>query len=159
MDTVEYQRGKYTISTDPTKIDMDSVHDYLCNTAYWCLGRPREVVERSIEHSICFGVYLEDKQVAFARVVTDHATFAWLCDVFVFEEYRGNGLGKWLIESIVAHPALRDLGLFILATTDAHELYRRYGGFEALEVPTKWMQRSRTPVQFEAEPAEPQASS
>lgn len=142
MDTNEYQRGGYTISTDPARIDVDSVHDYLCNTAYWCLGRPRAVVERSIEHSLCFGIYAGAEQVGFARVVTDYATFAWLCDVFVFDAYRGQGLGKWLIECVVAHPALRDLGLFILATTDAHDLYRRYGGFEVLERPDKWMLRS-----------------
>ena len=142
MDIVEHQRGRYTISTDPARLDIDSVHDYLCNTAYWCLGRPRAVVERSIEHSLCFGVYAGDEQAGFARVVTDYATFGWLCDVFVFEAYRGQGLGKWLIECIVAHPALCDLGLFILATTSAHDLYRRYGGFKGLERPEKWMLRS-----------------
>lgn len=142
MEAIEYQRGSYTISTDRTRIDLDTIYDYLHNTAYWCLGRPREVVERSIEQSLCFGVYAGDGQAGFARVVTDYATFAWLCDVFVLEAYRGQGLGKWLIECVVAHPALRDLGLFILATTDAHDLYRRYGSFEVLERPDKWMCRS-----------------
>ena len=141
MGAVEYQRGDYVISTDPARIDVDAVYDYLHNTAYWCLGRPREVVERSIEHSLSFGIYAGAEQAGFARVVTDYATFAWLCDVFVLEEYRGQGLGKWLIKCVVAHPALQDLGLFILATTDAHELYRRHGGFEVLEKPEKWMRR------------------
>jgi GNAT superfamily N-acetyltransferase len=144
MDTVEYQRGRYTISTDPSRIDIDSVHDYLCNQAYWCLGRPRAAVERSIDHSLCFGVYADAEQAGFARVVTDYATFAWLCDVFVLKAHRGKGLGKWLIECVVAHPDLWDLGLFILATADAHELYRRYGGFGALDQPGKWMLRSHT---------------
>jgi GNAT superfamily N-acetyltransferase len=87
-------------------------------------------------------MYDGTQQVGFARVVTDHATFAWLCDVFVLESHQGLGLGKWLIECVVAHPDLRDLQIFILATTDAHELYRRYGGFEALPKPKKWMFRS-----------------
>ena len=141
MDSVEFQRGSYAISTDPARIDVDTVYDYLHNTAYWCLGRSREVVERSIEHSLSFGIYEGTEQAGFARVVTDYATFAWLCDVFVLEPYRGQGLGKWLIECVVAHPALQDLGIFVLATTDAHELYRRYGSFEVLDRPAKWMRR------------------
>jgi GNAT superfamily N-acetyltransferase len=143
MDTMEHHRDGYSISTDPRRIDIDAVHDYLCNRAYWCLGRSRAVVEKSIENSLCFGIYEGVKQVGFARVVTDYATFAWLCDVFVLEEYRGQGLGKWIIGCVVAHPELQDLGLFILATTNAHELYRRYGGFDTLLLPGKWMQRSQ----------------
>lgn len=142
MDTVEYQQGRYTISTDPARIDVDSVHDYLCNTAYWCLGRSRPVVERSIEYSLCFGLYVGVEQAGFARVVTDYATFAWLCDVFVLEPHQGRGLGKWLIECVVMHPGLQNLGILLLATRDAHELYRRYGSFEALDQPGKWMLRS-----------------
>jgi GNAT superfamily N-acetyltransferase len=142
MDPVEYQRGSHIVSTDRAKIDVDIVYNYLHNTAYWCVGRPREVVERSIAHSLCFGVYAGTEQAGFARVVTDYATFAWLCDVFVLEPHRGQSLGKWLIECVVAHPALQDLDLFILATTDAHDLYRRYGAFEVLQQPEKWMRRS-----------------
>jgi GNAT superfamily N-acetyltransferase len=86
-------------------------------------------------------VYAGDQQVGFARVVTDYATFAWLCDVFIIESHRGRALGKWLVECIVSHPELRGLRLFVLATSDAHELYRHYGGFEDLQVPEKWMVR------------------
>lgn len=139
--TEEYQRDGYVISTDKTRLDVDAIHGYLSQESYWAQGRPRAVVVESIEHSLCFGVYAGAEQVGFARVVTDRATFAWLCDVFVVEVHRGRGLGKWLVECVVAHPVLQGLRLFILATRDAHELYRRYGGFEGLEVPEKWMAR------------------
>lgn len=142
MEFIEEQRGQYLLSTDPARIDIEAVYDYLHNQAYWCLGRPRGVVERSIDTSLCFGIYAGDEQAAFARIVTDYATFAWLCDVFVLEAHRGQGLGKWLVESVVSHPALQGLGILILATRDAHELYRRYGGFAELEQPGKWMLRS-----------------
>jgi len=141
MNVVEHTRGAYTISTDKARLDLDLVHRFLSETAYWALGRSRQVVETSIEHSICFGVYEGDRQVGFARAVTDHATFAWLCDVFILESHRGRGLGKWLIECVAGHPVLKDLKLFLLATRDAHELYRRYGGFQELPAPQKWMIR------------------
>jgi GNAT superfamily N-acetyltransferase len=140
---LEYQRGKYVISTDKMKLNLAQIHDYLCNSAYWALGRPFEVVSDSVEHSLCFGVYAADQQVGFARVVTDYSTFAWLCDVFILHTHRGQGLGKWLVECVVAHPRLRDLKLFILATSDAHELYERYGGFQRLASPDKVMHRSQ----------------
>lgn len=143
MEILEYQRGEYVISTDRARIDVEVLHDYLCNRAYWALGRSRETVVRSIEHSLCFGLYAGSEQAGFSRVVTDYATFAWLCDVFVLEAHRGQGLGRWMVECVVAHPALKDLGLFILATRDAHELYRRYGGFDGLQQPGKWMLRPR----------------
>jgi GNAT superfamily N-acetyltransferase len=101
------------------------------------------VLEESIAASICFGVYEGSEQVGFARVVTDGATFAWLCDLFVVESRQGQGLGKWLVESVVTHPQLRDLKLFLLATRDAQELYRKYGGFENLEEPERWMAKTR----------------
>jgi GNAT superfamily N-acetyltransferase len=142
MTGSEYRRGKYSISTDKTRLDVGLLHDFLSHSAYWALGRPLPVVEKSIEHSLCFGVYADDAQVGFARVVTDYATFAWLCDVFILDAYRGQGLGKWLIECIVAYPDLQGLRRFVLATGDAHELYRRYGGFEVLDHPERWMIRS-----------------
>jgi GNAT superfamily N-acetyltransferase len=138
---VEYRRGAYTISTDRARLDLGLIHDYLSHTSYWAQGRPPQVVQRSIAHSLCFGVYAGVRQVGFARVVTDYATFAWLCDLFVVESHQGQGLGKWLVECIVAHPELRDLKIFLLATRDAHELYRRYGSFEILQQPDKWMAR------------------
>ncbi len=123
------------------RLDIELIHAYLSQRAYWALGRPCEVVQRSIENSLCFGVYVQDQQVGFARVVTDYATFARLCDVFILEAHRGRGLGKRLVEAVVAHPALRGLGRLLLATRDAHALYRRHGGFEALQAPERWMER------------------
>jgi GNAT superfamily N-acetyltransferase len=138
---VESRRGHRLVSTDKKKLDIGAIHDWLSEISYWAKGRPLSTVEESIENSLCFGVYDGDQQVGFARVVTDHCTFAWLCDVFILESHRGLGLGKWLVECVVAHPDLQDLAVFVLATTDAHELYRRYGGFESLAMPQKWMIR------------------
>ena len=115
--------------------------DYLYEESYWAQGRSIETVRKSIEHSLCFGVYAAGQQVGFARVVTDYATFAWLADVFILESHRGLGLSKWLVECIVTHPDLQNLKNFLLATKDAHELYRRYGGFDILETQGKWMYR------------------
>jgi GNAT superfamily N-acetyltransferase len=142
MEEQTYRRGDFLISTDKARLDIDFVHGYLSQRSYWAKGRPLEVVQASVEHSLCFGVYAGGQQVGFARVVTDYATFAWLCDVFILESHRGQGLGKWLIECVTGHPGLQGLKLFLLATSNAHQLYRRYGGFEALLAPEKWMQRS-----------------
>jgi len=141
---VEYQRDGYLISTDRDRLDVDFVHGFLSSSAYWARGRPLATVQRSIEGSLCFGIYKEARQVGFARVVTDRATFAWLCDLFVAEGHRGRGLGKWLVECIAGHPDLQTLRIFLLATRDAHELYRRYGGFEALPAPERFMARWQT---------------
>jgi GNAT superfamily N-acetyltransferase len=136
---MDYQRDEYVISTDKNKLDVEVIYDYLSRRSYWARGRSLAIVQASIEHSLCFGLYRGEQQAGFARVVTDCATFGWLCDVFVLEDYRGLGLGKWLIECTVAHPDVRDLPLLILATRDAHDLYRHYGQFEALANPEKWM--------------------
>lgn len=141
MTVVEHRPDGYTISTDKTRLDIGLIHDFLSEDSYWAQDRPYDVVERSIDHSLCFGVYAGTEQVGFARVVTDYVTFAWLCDVFIVEPHRGQGLGKRLVETVVAHPDLDGIRLFSLATRDAHELYRRYAGFEPLEVPEKWMAR------------------
>ena len=133
---------EYEISTDKTRLDLELIHDYLSNRSYWAQGRSLEATKESIEHSLCFGLYDGNQQVGFARVVTDYATFAWLCDVFVIESHRGRGLGKAMVARAVAHPELQGLKLFLLATRDAHELYRQYGGFKALQEPEKWMVRS-----------------
>ena len=141
---VEYQRDGYLISTDKARLDLELIHEFLSSSAYWAQGRPLDVVQRSIGGSLCFGVYRGTQQVGFARVVTDRATFAWLCDLFVVEAYRGQGLGRWLVECIVAHPDLQTLRIFLLATRDAHELYRRYGGFQEISAPERLMARRQT---------------
>jgi GNAT superfamily N-acetyltransferase len=138
---MEYRLNDFTISMDKSRLDIDLIHDYLSNTAYWAAGRSRDTVEKSLANSLCFGVYKGDEQVGFARVVTDFATFGWLCDVFIVEAYQGQGLGKWLVGCVISHPELRTLRYILLATRDAHELYRRYGEFELLEKPERWMAR------------------
>jgi GNAT superfamily N-acetyltransferase len=141
---VEVERGDgYVISTDKSRLDVDSIHRYLAGESYWARGRSRAVQERAIANSLCFGVYYDGQQVGFARVVTDCATFGWLCDVFVDDGHRGRGLGKWLVETVVAHPDLAAVRRLLLATRDAHELYRRYGGFDMLSNPERWMARQR----------------
>ncbi len=144
MAVVEHQRDGYLVSTDPARLDLEFIHHFLRDSSYWAQDRPFDVVVKSVEHSLCFGVYAGAEQVGFARVVTDYATFGWLCDVFVVEAHRGRGLGKWLIECVVAHPELQTVQLFLLATRDAHELYRRYGGFGELPAPDKWMFRRQS---------------
>lgn len=141
MTVYEFTRGAFTLSTDKAKLDVPLIHDYLSNRSYWAQGRSLEAVQTSIEHSLCFGIYQGPTQVAFCRVVSDYATFAWLCDVFVLETARGHGLGKWLIESVMAHPDVQAVRRVLLATRDAHELYRQYGGFENLPNPERWMIR------------------
>ncbi len=117
----------YEISTDRKRLDLEMIHDFLANRSYWAAGVPFSVVEKSIENSLCFGVYDQGKQVGFARVVTDFATIAYIGDVFILENYRGRGLGKRLIKTIMNHPELRGLRLWLLGTKDAHDLYRKYG--------------------------------
>ena len=132
------------ISMDPHDLDLDWIHAALSERAYWALWRSRETVVRSIASSLCFGAMRGDRQVGFARVVTDEATFGWVCDVFVDETERGQGIGILLVEAIAHDPRLDGLRL-MLATRDAGELYQRYGGFEALQNPERWMERPRRP--------------
>jgi GNAT superfamily N-acetyltransferase len=139
----EWRRGDFIISTDRLRLQVDFIHDFLANTSYWAKGRSFEVVQRSIENSLNFGVFQGDEQVGFARVVTDYATFAWLADVFIVQEYRGQGLGVWLIEVITSHPRLQGFRRWILATRDAHELYRQFGFSEITEL-NRWMERTVT---------------
>ncbi len=133
------------ISTDPAELDLDWIHDALSRRAYWALGRTRETVAASISRSLCFGAYRGGHQVGFARVITDGATFGWVCDVFVDETARGLGAGRRLVETIVADPRLQGLRL-VLATRDAHGLYARHGGFEPLRNPDRWMERRLAPA-------------
>jgi GNAT superfamily N-acetyltransferase len=134
----------YTISTDASLLDVEIIHGYLSRESYWAAGRSVETVRRSMENSLSFGVYAAaGSQAGFARVVTDYATFGWLCDLFILDAHKGRGLGKWLVQTIVAHPDLQALKRLQLATKDAHELYTRYGGFTPLVAPELWMERVR----------------
>jgi GNAT superfamily N-acetyltransferase len=126
MSAHEWRRDRYRITTDPAQIDLDAVQSFL-TTSYWASGISRDRVARSIAGSIPFGMFEDDRQVGFARVISDGATFAWLADVFVLPEARGKGLGMWLIETILAHPDLQGLRRWSLATRDAHSLYARFG--------------------------------
>ena len=141
MEAFEVQRNGFVISTDKARLDLPVIHAFLSERSYWAIGRTLDLVLRTIEHSLCFGVYDGAAQVGFARVVTDYATFAWLCDVFVLEDYRGNGLSKWLVQTVVTHPGLAAVRRFLLATRDAHGLYERYAGFTPLQAPERWMER------------------
>jgi GNAT superfamily N-acetyltransferase len=142
--TKEYRKGEFTISTDRDLIDLDVVHGFLTE-CYWAKGIPRDVVARSIENSLCFGVFAERKQVGFARVISDYATYAYLGDVFLLESFRGHGLGKWLMECVLRHPRLQGLRRWSLVTRDAHGLYSKLG-FEPLKKPQNYMERHRPDV-------------
>jgi GNAT superfamily N-acetyltransferase len=139
---VEHRRGEFLISTDPARLDLKVIHGFLTN-CYWAKGIPRDVVARSIEHALCFGVYDGSRaQVAFARVISDFATIAYIGDVFVLETFRGRGLGKWLMECITRHPELQNLRRWILTTRDAHGLYSQVG-FTPVKAPERFMEMHR----------------
>ncbi|MDQ3908435.1 MAG: GNAT family N-acetyltransferase [Acidobacteriota bacterium] len=136
----EWTKDEYAISTERARLDLEIVHRYISEESYWGRGRSLEVVRRSVENSLPFGVYRGAETVGFARVVTDYATFAWLADVFILTAHRGRGLSKWLMEIIISHPDLQGFRRWVLATKDAHELYRRFG-FVELHRPERWMER------------------
>ena len=136
-----WSNGDFEVSTDPARIDLSMVHGFLTD-CYWAKGIPAETVKRSIENSICFGVYHGRQQVGFARIISDCATFAYLADVFILPAYRGRGLSRWLMECIVAHPELQGLRRWMLATQDAHGLYAKFG-FTAIRSPERWMEIHR----------------
>jgi len=135
----EARRGEFAISTDPAKLDLAMIHGFL-TTCYWARGIPLETVRRSIEHSIPLGLYRGRRQIGFARWITDRATFAYLGDVFVLEEFRGRGLSKWLMEVAVALPEVQGQRRWVLLTRDAHGLYRGFG-FRDLAAPERYMER------------------
>jgi GNAT superfamily N-acetyltransferase len=136
---VENRREGFLVSTDRKRLDLDVIHGFLTN-CYWAKGIPRYVVARSIEHALCFGVYdANGAQVGFARVISDFATVAYVGDVFVLEAHRGRGLGKWLMQCIMAHPALQGLRRWILTTRDAHGLYSQVG-FTPVKAPERFME-------------------
>ena len=136
---MEWTKREFIVTCDPDKQDLDVIHGFLTRS-YWAKGIPKATVRRSIEGSLCFALLHKDKQVGFARVISDFATVAYLGDVFVLEEYRGQGLSKWLMECVSSHPNLQGLRRWILATSDAHALYEKYG-FTALSKPHLFMER------------------
>lgn len=136
----EWRQGEFLITTDQDRLDLNLLHNFLSQESYWATGRSRDVVERSIQNSLSFGVFKNEQMVGFGRVVTDYATFAWIADVFVVKEHRGDGLAKWLIEVILSHPELQGFRRWVLATKDAHGLYQRFG-FTELKRPERWMER------------------
>ncbi len=140
QDNYEKIWDKLIISTDFARIDVNLVFDFLHNQAYWCLGIPRDVVERAIHNSLCFGAYFDGKQAGFARVISDYATYAYLSDVFILPEYRNRGFSKRLMETIMAHPKLQGLRRFHLVTRDAHGLYEQFG-FSKPVNPEKHMEK------------------
>jgi GNAT superfamily N-acetyltransferase len=145
MAVSEFRRDEFVISTDPARLDLDVIHEFLTN-CYWAKGIPRDVVARSIEHALCFGIYDGSRaQVGFARVISDFATIAYLGDVFVLESHRGRGLSKWMMECIMQHPALQGLRRWILLTSDAHRLYAQFG-FTALKSADRYMELHRPDV-------------
>jgi GNAT superfamily N-acetyltransferase len=135
---MEVHKEQFTISTDPARLDLDAICDFL-RRAYWAKGRPRERTERAIANSLVFGVYDGDKQIGMARVVSDYAIFAYLCDVFIHEDYRAHGIGKWLMQTVMSHPDLQGLRRWTLATSDAHGLYRLFG-WKPISNPDNWME-------------------
>lgn len=139
----EWRRDNATVSTNPDRLDLGAIHGFLTE-AYWSVGVTEETIRRSIEHSMPFGVYLDGRQVGFARVITDQTTFAYLCDVFILPEARGQGLARFLLECILAHPELRELRMWTLFTRDAHGLYERVG-FERGTMLERLMVRRNTP--------------
>jgi GNAT superfamily N-acetyltransferase len=135
---VEITKGQFSISSNPSRLDIDAMHKYL-SRSFWAEGIPKETVRKSVTNSLCFGLFDGAAQIGLARVITDRATFAYLCDVYVLEEYRGRGLGKWLIETVMSHPDLQGLRRFQLVTRDAHGLYRRHG-FAGPTNPERYME-------------------
>lgn len=134
---MDLTKDGFSISMEKEKMDIDVIHSFL-NRTYWAEGISKEIIRRSIENSMCFGVFENDKQVGFARMITDKATFAYLADVFIVEEYQGRGLSKLLMESIMSHPDLQGLRRMVLATKDAHGLYKQFG-FTSLINVERWM--------------------
>ncbi len=136
---MEWKKNRYRISTNKQDLQTDVIHGFL-KTAYWSPGIAKETVQKAMDNSLCFGLYSRERQIGFARVVTDRTKFAYLADVFVLPEYRGAGLGKWLIECILQHPDLKNINRIMLATKDAHELYRPFG-FTELSGPERLMEK------------------
>ena len=139
MKPYEIQEETLLISDDPARLNRELIHRFLSERSYWAKGVPPEIVDRSLDHSLCIGIYQAGQQVGLARVVTDFATFAWLADVFVVEDKRRQGLGKKLVAAVLGHPRLQGLRRFMLGTKDAAGLYARFG-FKPLAQPERFME-------------------
>ncbi len=139
MKNLTIRKDEFCISTDKTKLDVDSIHEFLSTRAYWCLNIPKDKVQLAIQNSLCFGVYNDEKQIGLARVISDFSTIAYLGDVYIIDGYRGKGLSKWLMETIMCYPELQGLRRWILLTGDAHGLYRQFGWTDIAD-PSKWME-------------------
>ncbi len=142
-DPVEWRRGAYAISTDASKLDLQVVHRWLSESSYWVPGIPLDVVRRGVEGSLNFGLYADGgaRTIGLARIITDYATFAYVCDVFVLDEFRGQGLGVWLMECVAAHPRLQGFRRWMLGTKDAPTLYEKTG-FVPVTAPDRWMEKA-----------------
>ena len=140
MQTLEVSKDGFLISTDKSKLDIAALHEFLSKEAYWSLGVPIEIIRKTTENALNFGLYEGEKQIGYAKVISDFATIAYLGDVYVLPEYRGRGLSKWLMEIIIAHPRLQGFRRWVLSTKDAHGLYERFG-FIKLHRPERWMER------------------
>ncbi|MEP6847448.1 MAG: GNAT family N-acetyltransferase [Acidobacteriota bacterium] len=138
---MEWKNGDFSIDTERSRLDLEVIRSFLAHESYWAQNRTPEQTITAIENSICFGIYRVDQQIGFARVVSDQATFAYLGDVFILKDFRGKGLSKWLMDTIVSHPDLQGLRRWILATRDAHGLYSQYE-FAPLRRPERWMERT-----------------
>ncbi|MCI0447523.1 GNAT family N-acetyltransferase [bacterium] len=134
----ERKLGRFELTTDKNRMQVDVIYRFL-QKSYWADKRSLEAIKKSIEFSLPFGIFDGDRQIGFARVISDYSTFAWIADVYIEEEYRGKGLSKWLMESMLAHPELQDLRRWVLATKDAHALYSQFG-FKLLNKPERWME-------------------
>ena len=138
---MDWQKGEFTISTSRALLQIDAIHKFLSEESYWARERTREQTETAIKNSLPFGVYKGENQIGFARIVTDYATFAYLGDVYILSEFRGQGLSKWLMETIVNHPELQGFRRWVLATKDAHTLYEKFE-FTGLKFPERWMEKT-----------------
>jgi GNAT superfamily N-acetyltransferase len=135
-------KGEFVLTTDKNLMNIAMIHQYLSEESYWAKGIPLALVEKSVNNSLNFGVFYKEKQIAYARVITDYSTIAYLGDVFVLPDFRGKGISKWLVKEITEHPALQGLRRWILLTADAHDLYNKYG-WESIRQPEKWMEKTR----------------
>ena len=145
MNRYELKQGEFELTTDRSKMQIEVIHNFL-RKSYWASKRSEDLIRRSIEHSLPFGIFVGQRQIAFARAITDYATFAWIADVFIDDDFRGKGLGKWLIDSMLRHPELQAMRRWVLATKDAHSLYAMFG-FTLLNKPERWME-----IDFEPNP-------